>query len=76
MEENYKEKVDKLVEIGAKDIKQNSITLNNDKPIFKKSNFNITEGKPVYFELDKFGRSNGAIAVLSKNTIPLVIKKN
>lgn len=76
MEENYKEKVDKLVEIGAKDIKQNSITLNNDKPIFEKSNFNITEGKPIYFELDKFGRSNGAIAVLSKNTIPLVIKKN
>lgn len=34
MEENYKEKVDKLVGIGAKDIKQNSITLNNNKPIF------------------------------------------
>lgn len=75
MEENYKEKVNKLVEIGAKNIKENSIILNNNKPIFEKNNFNIIEGKPVYFELDKFGRSNGAIAVLSKNTIPLVIKK-
>jgi DNA-entry nuclease len=76
MEESYKNKVDELVEIGVKDIKEKSISLNNDKPIFKKDDFNLVEGEPVYFDLDELGRSDGGIAILSKYTIPLVIKKN
>ncbi len=42
----------------------------------EKSDFNLVEGEPIYFELDELGRSNGAIAILSKYTIPLVIKKD
>lgn len=76
MEENYKNKVSELVEKGAKNIKEKSIPLNNGKPIFEKSDFNLVEGEPIYFELDELGRSNGAIAILSKYTIPLVIKKD
>lgn len=75
MEENYKNKVSELVEKGAKNIKEKSIPLNNGKPIFEKSDFNLVEGEPIYFELDELGRSNGAIAILSKYTIPLVIKR-
>ena len=76
MEENYKNKVSELVEKGAQNIKEKSIPLNNGKPIFEKSDFNLVEGEPIYFELDELGRSNGAIAILSKYTIPLVIKKD
>lgn len=76
MEDNYNEIVDKLIKNGAKNIKKSSVILNNDKPMFKKTDFNVIEGEPVYFELDEHGRSSGAIAILSKNTIPLVIKKN
>lgn len=76
MEENYKYKVNELVEKGAKNIKEKSIPLNNGKPIFEKSDFNLVEGEPIYFELDEHGRSNGAMAILSKYTIPLVIKKD
>ena len=75
MEENYKKKVNELVENGAKNIEENSIPLNNGKPIFEKSDFNLVEGEPVYFEPDELGRSSGAIAILSKYTIPIVIKK-
>ena len=76
MEENYKNKVNELVEKGAKSIKEKSIPLNNGKPIFEKSDFNLVEGEPIYFELDELGRSSGATAILSKYTIPLVIKKD
>ena len=76
MEENYKYKVNELVEKGAKNIKEKIITLNKGKPIFEKNDYNLVEGEPVYFELDEHGRSSGAIAILSKYTIPLVIKKD
>lgn len=76
MKKSYIEEVDKLVETGVKNIKENTVTLNNNKPIFDKDDFNTKEGDPIYFNLDELGRSNGAIAVLSNNTIPLVIKKD
>lgn len=76
MEENYKNKVSELVDKGAKNIKEKSIPLNNGKPIFEKDDYNLVEGEPVYFKLDELGRSSGATAILSKYTIPLVIKKD
>ena len=40
-----------------------------------KKDFKTIEGEPQYFELDSNGRSNGAIALISKNTLPLITKK-
>ena len=76
MKNNYNEEVNKIVNNGVKNIKETSKILNNDKPIFKKEDYNLTEGKPLYFDIDKLERATGAMAILSKNTIPLVIKKN
>lgn len=76
MKNNYNEEVNKLVKNGIKNIKETSKTLNNNKPIFKKEDYNLTEGEPIYFDIDKLERATGAMAILSKNTIPLVIKKN
>lgn len=76
MKTSYDKEVQQLVDKGIKNIKEYSITLNNDKPEFQKQDYKIVEGEPIYFEPDELERSNGAIAIISKNTIPLVIKKN
>lgn len=73
---DYNEIVNKLIQNGTKNITNETITLNNDNPILLKDNYKIKEGQPIYFELDEYGRSNGAIAILSKNTLPLVLKKH
>ncbi|MCF0124594.1 MAG: DNA/RNA non-specific endonuclease, partial [Clostridia bacterium] len=76
MENNYNDLVTKLVLDGTKNIKKTSISLNKNKPILKKEEYDLIEGQPIYFDLDELGRPTGAIAILSKTTIPLVIKKN
>lgn len=73
--ENYINEVNRLVENGANNIKKKVIILNNDKPIFNKKDFDIIEGSPKYFGIDKYGRVIGAIALLSKNTIPKITEK-
>lgn len=75
MKNNYINEVNELVQNGVKNIKENHKTLNNNKPKIEK-NYNLNEGEIHYFDIDKAGRVTGAIAVLSKNTIPLVIKKH
>lgn len=76
MKTSYDDKVQQLVEKSTKNIKEYSITLNNDKPEFQKQDYKVVEGEPIYFEPDELERSSGAIAIISKTTIPLVIKKN
>lgn len=72
-EENYNEIVKQLVNKGTKSIKEFNISLNNNKPLFQKEDYEIVEGEPIYFEKDEYGRSTGAMALISRNTIPLVI---
>lgn len=72
---DYNDIIKKLVDKRTNNIDDEIVVLNNDKPIFNKSDYEIIEGEPIYFELDEYGRSNGAIALISKNTMPLVIKK-
>ena len=74
-EENYNEIVKQLVNKGTKSIKEFNISLNNNKPLFQKEDYEIVEGEPIYFEKDEYGRSTGAMALISRNTIPLVINK-
>ena len=68
--------IDDLVNKDIDNIENEVEIINNDKPIFKKSDYEIEEGKPVYFEPDEYERSNGAIAIVSKNTVPFIINKN
>lgn len=72
---DYYSIIEELVRNGTRNIGDKIISLNNDKPIFRKEDFKIIEGEPVYFEPDKYGRSSGGIALVSRNTMPLVIKK-
>jgi hypothetical protein len=71
----YNSAIKKLIEKDINNIKDEVVILNNDEPLFNKKDYELIEGEPIYFEPDEYGRSAGAIALISKNTIPLVIKK-
>ena len=73
--EDFEEVINELINIEPNKIKKHTIVINDDKPLFNKKDFDTIEGKPQYFELDNNGRSNGAIAIISKNTLPLITKK-
>lgn len=73
--EDYEKVINELINVEPNKIKKNTVIINNDKPLFNGKDFDTIEGKPQYFELDKNGRSNGAVALISKNTIPLLTKK-
>jgi len=75
LEENYVEMVEKLVNKKINNIKEAIVPLNNNKPIFDEEEYKTIEGEPKYFEPDEYERSTGAIALITKNTIPLVINK-
>lgn len=50
----------------------NAIDVNGDKPFtFTKQDFSVKEGKPIYTDSNKFGKSGSATAVISKNTIAI-----
>ena len=72
---DYNIEIENLIGKSVTNIKNEIVAFNDGIPIFQKSDYEIIEGNPIYFELDKYGRSIGAIALLSKNTIPLVVKK-
>lgn len=72
---SYKKIVEELVKKGTNNIRKKTVILNDDKPIFEKEDFNIIEGNPKYFGIDKYGRVRGGIALISKNTIPLITDK-
>ena len=73
--DNYIIDVEELVNKKSNSIKELTAVINNNKPLFTKQDYEIIEGEPQYFEPDEQGRATGAIALVSKNTIPLVIKK-
>lgn len=50
--------------------------VNNDKPFFKNKDFEITEGIPQYFEPDELNRTSGAIAIISKYTLSIMVEKH
>jgi len=72
---NYKEIVENLVNKGADNIRKKTVILNNNKPILEKADFNVIEGNPKYWGIDKYGRITGGIALISKNTIPIITDK-
>ena len=73
--ENYKNKVDEIVKNGANNIKKKVIDF-KVKPIFTSKDFKIVEGVPEYYGTDGYGRIIGAIALISKNTVPMITEKD
>jgi len=51
--------------------------VNNNETFFKKSDeYNVIEGQPQYFEPDEYGRTSGAIAKISRNTLSIRTEKH
>ena len=72
--ENYKNKVEEIVKKGAHNIKKKVIDF-KCKPVFEKQDFNVVEGIPKYYGVDKQGRIIGAVALISPNTLPMITEK-
>lgn len=68
--------IDNLINKNTKTIKEYSVEINKGKPFFNKDDYEIIEGVPKYFKPDEYGRSNGAIAIVSIDTMPFLINKN
>lgn len=73
---SYKKEVEKLINVGIYNIKEESIPVNGRKAIFSKKDYEMKVGTYKYLELDEYGRSMGAIALLNKNTRPRVRTEN
>ena len=69
---SYKKEVEELVNANIYNIKEERITVNGGKAIFSKKDCKMKVGAYKYLDLDEYGRSAGAIAVLNKNTRPRV----
>lgn len=50
--------------------------VNNNKPFFKKQDYELTEGIPKYFEPDELNRASGAIAMISRYTLSIMVEKH
>jgi DNA-entry nuclease len=68
-----------IKDILEKDIyklKEYTLPINNGKTFFNKEDYNIIEGIPKYFEPDELGRTSGAIAIISRNTLSIRTEKH
>lgn len=75
-QKELQEMIDNLINKDIKTIKKYSVEINEGIPFFSNDDYKIVEGVPKYFEPDKYGRSNGTIAIVSKDTMPFIINKN
>ena len=72
----YKELVDSLTNIKFEKSEDFTVVINEDHPLFEDNDYNLTEGSPLFFELDEYNRTSGAIAIISKNTLSIQVKKH
>lgn len=75
--EILKQELKDVIENGKFENKFDAIEVNDDKPFtFNKEDYNVKEGKPIYTDSNKYGRSGSATAVISKNTISIYSSEN
>lgn len=72
---SYKKEIEELINKDFESITKTVIPINSDIPIFNKEDFEVIEGTPKYFGVDKYGRIIGAVALISKNTLPIITEK-
>ncbi len=74
--ENKEEIINELLNKNINKLDNYAPVVNNDKPFFKKEDYAITEGIPKYFEPDELNRASGAIAIVSKYTLSIMVEKH
>ena len=53
-----------------------ALKVNNDKSFFQKTDFEVIEGIPKYFEPNELNRTSGGIAIISKYTLSILVEKH
>lgn len=73
---NREEIIDEFLNKNVNKLKEFALVVNNNTPFFKKADFEIVEGSPKYYEPDELNRTSGAIAIISKYTLSIMVEKH
>ena len=73
---NREEIIDEFLNKNVNKLEDFALVVNNNAPFFKKTDFEIVEGSPKYYEPDELNRTSGAIAIISKYTLSIMVEKH
>lgn len=73
---NREEIIDEFLNKNVNKLEEFALVVNNNTPFFKKTDFEIVEGSPKYYEPDELNRTSGAIAIISKYTLSIMVEKH
>lgn len=73
---NSEEIIDEFLNKNVNKLEEFALVVNNNTPFFKKTDFEIVEGSPKYYEPDELNRTSGAIAIISKYTLSIMVEKH
>lgn len=73
---NSEEIIDEFLNKNVNKLEEVALVVNNNTPFFKKTDFEIVEGSPKYYEPDELNRTSGAIAIISKYTLSIMVEKH
>lgn len=73
---NREEIIDEFLNKNVNKLEDFTLVVNNNTPFFQKTDFEIVEGSPKYFEPDELNRTSGAIAIISKYTLSIMVEKH
>ena len=73
---NREEIIDEFLNKNVNKLEDFELVVNNNAPFFKKTDLEIVEGSPKYYEPDELNRTSGAIAIISKYTLSIMVEKH
>lgn len=73
---NREEIIEEFLNKNVNKLEEFALVVNNNTPFFKKTDFEIVEGSPKYYESDELNRTSGAIAIISKYTLSIMVEKH
>ena len=73
---NREEIIDEFLNKNVNKLEDFALLVNNNAPFFKKTDLEIVEGSPKYYEPDELNRTSGAIAIISKYTLSIMVEKH
>lgn len=73
---NREEIIEEFLNKNVNKLEEFALVVNNNTPFFKKTDFEIVEGSPKYYEPDELNRTSGAIAIISKYTLSIMVEKH
>ena len=76
MVSNKDDVLNKFLEKNLYKLTKYTETVNNGKTFFTQNDYSVIEGVPQYYEIDEYGRTKGALAIISRNTLSIRTEKH